>query len=223
MPKGPDSVRKAKDEPNRSLSDLAYEEIKWRIISDEIKSGVLLTENDLCDITGYGKAPIRSALLELKHDKLVDVVRRKGFFVRPWSADEAGHLLFMRRLIEPALAAEAARQAGPEDIARLEKIVSDARENVARSNRRALIQGDNDFHIAIARASGNPIAAEVVETLKLRSHYLWHVSISNQSQLEAVQTQHEAIFAAIEAHDPEAAEAAFKKHLNLLDANRSSV
>lgn len=211
-----------KPEPKRSLTDLVYEEIKWRIITDEIKAGVLLTENDLCDMTGYGKAPIRAALLELKHDKLIDVVRRKGFFVRPWSSEEAGHLLFMRQLIEPAIAAEAARNADDAAIADLRRIVTEARAHVAAANRRALIHCDNAFHIGIARASGNPVAAEVVETLKLRSHSFWHVSISKQEQLERVQTQHEAILAAIEARDPGAVETAFKRHLNLLDTNRSS-
>ncbi len=202
----------------QSLSDLAYEEIKWRIITDELRAGMLFTENDICEITGFGKAPIRAALMELKHDKLIDVLPRKGFFVRPWSAEEAAQLLFIRRLIEPELAARAARIADDRTRKDLQRIVASAGGYAKANNRRALLESDNELHLAIARASGIEVGAEVIGMLKLRSHYLWHVSISSQAQLEAVQSQHEGILAAILNRDSEAARTAMREHLTRLDA-----
>lgn len=206
-----------KKEAPLSLTQRAYEEVKWRIIADELRAGMLLTENDLCDMTGFGKAPIRAALIELRHDKLIEVVPRKGFFVRPWSWDEARELIAMRRLIEPELAAKAAANADEDSRETLKRIVREAGQHVASEDRRPLIHNDNEFHVAIAAASGIAVGAEIVEMLKLRSHYLWHVSISSQARLETVQVQHEEILQKILDRDPEGAAVAMVRHLSLLE------
>lgn len=203
---------------SRSLTRQAYDEVKWRIIADDLHAGSLLSENDLCEMTGLGKAPIRAALMELKHDRLVDVVPRKGFFVRPWSWDEARELLQMRRLVEPELAGKAAIEASDEDRAALQVLVVDSARHIQTANRRALIENDNDFHVGIAKASGSTVGAEIVEMLKLRSHYLWHVSISSQKQLAAVQLQHEEIMKSILDRDAKGASTAMLEHLSLLDS-----
>ncbi len=126
--------------PRASLSEQAYEEIKWRIIADELPSGILFTENDICDTIGFGKAPIRAALMELKHDRLIDVVPRKGFFVRPWSSEEAAQLMFIRRLIEPELAAMAALNADEPRAPGVGELRAAASRFAQSNNRRALVQ-----------------------------------------------------------------------------------
>ncbi len=207
------TVKKNTDD-KRSLTRRAYDEIKWRIIADKLHAGSLLSEKSLCEMIGLGKAPIRAALSELKHDKLVDVVPRKGFFVRPWSMEESQELLHMRRIIEPKLAAKAATAVTCEMIETLRELVMDSANQVITSNRRVLIENDNNFHVGIARASGISVGAEIVQTLKLRSHYLWHVSISNQKKLEQVQMQHENILKNIVERNPEGAQHAMLMHLS---------
>lgn len=212
------SKQSKKNGDTRSLTRRAYDEVKWRIIVDELRAGVLLSENSLCELTGLGKASIRAALIELKHDKLVDVVPRKGFFVRPWSWDEASELIEMRRMIEPKLASKAAVNADEETRRNLKRLVADSAKHVADAERRKLIENDNDFHVGIARASGITVGAEIVEMLKLRSHYLWHVSISSQRQLEAVQLQHEEILTKILERNPAGAAEGMLRHLSSLAA-----
>ena len=199
-----------------SLTEQAREEIKWLIISDQLKSGILMTESDLCEVTGFGKAPIRTALIELKQERLIDIAPRKGFFIRPWSEEEAGQLLDIRAIIEPELAARTARMASEEDLNNIRKIVESAAFNVRDQNRKMLVKNDNDFHIAVARASGQRVGTEVVEVLKTRSHFLWHVSLSRQELLERVQLQHERILAALIARDQDAARRLMLEHLGAL-------
>ncbi|MCY4304529.1 MAG: GntR family transcriptional regulator [Aestuariivita sp.] len=206
-----------KKEVRKSLTRQAYEEIKWRIIADELQVGTLLTKNDLCELTGFGKAPIQAALIELQHYRLIEVVPRKGFFIRPWNREEARELIMMRRLIEPILVGESAKKATKEDLEELQRIVAEAKNHVRSANRRLLIESDNEFHVGISRASGSAVGTEVVEMLKLRSHLLWHVTISNQRQLEVVQFQHEKILTRILDRDSEGAACAMLEHLSSLE------
>lgn len=196
-----------------SLAEAAYGDLRWRILSGSLQSGRLLTENDVADLTGFGKAPVRSALAQLRHDRLVDIVPRRGFFVRPWSAEEARQLFESRALIEPALAREAATRRSPEDLGILGRILDEWRTSADSSDRRGLIILDLDFHVAIARASGNAVLAEIVGALKLRSHHQFQMAAHGPAFISHVAEDHGRIFAAIAAGDGNDAESAMRDHI----------
>lgn len=199
-----------------SLAENAYADLRWRILSGELRSGILMTEAEVGALTGLGKAPVRAALAELRHDRLIDIVPRRGFFVRPWSAAESADLLAARSLIEPTVAALAARNRSAADIAALDAILTTSRSAALDQDRRALVMLDRDFHIAIASASGNTIFADMVTGLKNRSHHHFHIAVSAPAFIDRVIREHEAIHKAIADGDPAAAEAAMRGHIGAL-------
>lgn len=210
------TARESTEGRRPSLADRAYADLRWRILSGELRSGVLMTEGEVCALTGAGKAPVRAALAELRHDRLIDIVPRRGFFVRPWSAAEAAELMAARALIEPEVAALAARHRRPEDIAALDAILTRTEDAARDIDRRALVMLDRDFHIAIARASGNGIFADMVTALKNRSHHHFHIAVSAPAFVARVIRDHRAIRDAVAGGDPAASAAAMRAHIAAL-------
>jgi GntR family transcriptional repressor for pyruvate dehydrogenase complex len=68
-----------------------------------------------------------------------------------------------RRLIEPQIASLAAENATSEDIKELKKILKSHEKNI--ENILESISYDEDFHLAIARATGNSIVLKMVERI----------------------------------------------------------
>ncbi len=200
----------------QSQSDKAYEILKWKILNSELALGQLYTEMELCEVSGLGRSPVRNALFRLNHDRLIKVVPRKGMFIRGWSTDELKSVMESRLILESATAGMAAKNATSEQIKYLDQLMNDADKFLEKKDRKSLMRVDHDFHIGLADASGNPVLAELIGSLKQRSNPLWFLRITGRDKLEVVQTEHRAILEAVKKADPEAAVKALRDHIKQL-------
>jgi GntR family transcriptional repressor for pyruvate dehydrogenase complex len=127
--------------------------------------------------------------------------------------DLSHHELFETRLIvEPELAARAAERSTTEDLLALRAAVTEMQNS---SNTEERLAADMAFHDAIFRASGNRICQLLFKrihrtVLSSMSH------LSNRVSLDQPLSFHKRIYAAIRAHDAEAARKAMREHI--LDA-----
>jgi DNA-binding FadR family transcriptional regulator len=130
-------------------------------------------------------------------------------------ADFRTNLTEIRQAIEPLAAALAAERRSSAHIAELRRhIVAMASP---KHNRQSFAESDLQFHLAIGRASGNPLIrsiAGVIEAALVASFSL--SSPTDDAKLQAATVaKHEAIVDAIEAKNPEAARRAM---LAVIDA-----
>jgi DNA-binding FadR family transcriptional regulator len=131
-----------------------------------------------------------------------------------------------RMLLEPMVAAEAARQASARDVALLLDKVDAGRK--AR-DRAACEQADDAFHRALAQISGNPILSGFLNYLSgVRRRVAWQREWERTYRrigTRAFQTlhsdQHGRIVDAIERQDPVAARASMTAHLETIRADMS--
>jgi DNA-binding FadR family transcriptional regulator len=120
----------------------------------------------------------------------------------------------VRRALEPAAAALAARRRSPTDIAHLRECV----RRMARIDhtRQSFAEADLDFHLAIGSASGNPLMrslASVIETALVAS-FAHSSPVDDAQDHEATVNGHAAIVDAIESGEEQAA---FEAILNVID------
>ena len=120
----------------------------------------------------------------------------------------------VRRALEPAAAALAARRRSPADIAHLRECV----RRMARTDhtRQSFAEADLDFHLAIGSASGNPLMrsmASVIETALVAS-FAHSSPVDDAEDHEATVNGHAAIVDAIESGEEQAASEAI---LNVID------
>jgi GntR family transcriptional repressor for pyruvate dehydrogenase complex len=117
-----------------------------------------------------------------------------------------------RQLLEPGIAALAARVATPADIAMLRSAVEASKERFTRGESHSPLS--HNFHYLIARATGNDVFVMLVSSLLSvrESQARRDRSSSDQIRIDA----HERIVEAIERHDEEAAKSATIEHLDHL-------
>jgi GntR family transcriptional repressor for pyruvate dehydrogenase complex len=205
------------------------------ILTGEIDKGNLRpgdklpTEAALATQFRVSRAVIREALSQLKYEGLLDSRQGKGVIVlgnagrRSFRLTEAeklsdrdlAQLYELRAILESETAALAALRRSKKNLDVLRRCLEGMALAVERDD--SGIFPDLEFHQAIARASGNQHVCDLMVFLNdkvsgvigaARGHSRQHTGFS-----ERVQREHEAIFQAIEARDPDKAKEAALIHL----------
>ncbi len=122
-----------------------------------------------------------------------------------------------RRVIEPQIAALAARHISPEQLEQLKALIREQEQEIADGH----AEGDHDarFHSLVAAASGNHVFKEVMDVLNkrfsdVRSQGLLSIKRSKESV-----AGHWRIFSALEMADDSAAMQAMHDHLISVEQN----
>lgn len=212
------------------VTDTVITAIEARIAGGELAHGQRLpSERRLMAEFGASRAAIREAIAALSNRGLLicrprhrPVVRRPGFdavleatgpAIRQLlgKPEEIESLFQARAFVERGLARDAARTATAADIERLAAALAANRDAVADSPR--FYSTDIAFHRVLYEIPANPVFPAVHEGLYrwLQPHWarLERSETNNRRNLAA----HEAIYEAIAARDPDAAEAAVSAHM----------
>lgn len=217
-PRQPLSMAERHSTP-QSLRELAYEAIKFRIITCAFRPGEYVNEARIASVLGLGRTPVHQAIDRLMLEGMVEVIPRKGVIVKPVSLDEVMHIIEARMIVEPQGVRLAAERADDADIGALDDILSRALQWTAVRNVEQMMLLDREFHLVLARAARNDVFAEILRKLHERSLRFWFISLTDAGHHSAVQQEHEAILQAIRNRDPDAAEAAMRHHIESFRKN----
>jgi DNA-binding GntR family transcriptional regulator len=144
--------------------DEVYGTVRAWIVDGTLRPGEQLRDGELAAALGVSRMPVREALLRLAGEGLVDQISNRGFRVADLGLDAVLRRLEVRALLEPGIARLAAERRSERDVERLEAAIS--REEAARSGI-AAHDASRDFHLALARATGNEELVRVLESLWL--------------------------------------------------------
>jgi len=209
------------------VSQDIIEQVRDLVTSGRLKPGDRLpSERELSQALSVSRSSVREAIRAMESLGLIDARAGEGTFVVPVSGSRRSdpivaslhqdwstqHKLFeVRRVIEPDLAALAARRATAEQIERLRAILNDQEAEIARGG--TGVKQDNLFHFLMAEATGNEALVRIVDSLmdlllKTREESLQH----DERRARSLK-QHRTILAAIEARDSPGAERLMRDHI----------
>ena len=188
-----------------STADRIYNELKQDIMWGNVPPGSLLSEIRLADHFGASRTPVRQALSMLAKDGLITTLPQRGHLVRTVSISEMLDAFRLREILEVEAAAQAAHHISEEEIARLRALAVHQTLDQMEANR--------DFHLSIARASGNRILVDFIERLLMQMQSVLALDPHlNQWTREGMEIEIE-ILDALAARDEEAVAEAMGKHI----------
>lgn len=205
-------------------------------IEDAIISGLyaegdqLPPERELMEHFGVGRPAVREALLLLErsgvvqlsagerarvvHPTIDGLVDQISASARHFLATKAGEqsLQEARRVIESAIARNAAEYATPEEIQRLERALDANRQSLSSLDDFEMT--DVAFHLAIAEIGGNQVFSAMHRAIVGWLALQRHVSLrSSPEALPSALAHHVAIFEAIARREPERAWQTMNDHI----------
>jgi len=181
-------------------------------------------ERELAERFDVSRVTVREAEIALQALGRISIKTGSGVYVL--DPDEkkdselpnitAYELTEARLMFESEAAALAAREISDETLRDLEALVVTMSSNDP-ADAEASQQADRNFHLAIAKASGNSAVQYVVETLwKIRNEVPAirevHAAICSVEDSEARHTEHADVLEALSNRDPSAARSAMRQH-----------
>src|SRR6266852_5393948 len=147
----------------------AYRRLREGIIAGRFQPNERLVEANLSKTLGAGRTAVRAALVRLDQEGLVTREHNRGARVRLVSDQEALQIEEVRAALERLLARQAAAKATASDVRELRRVLVDMRKCFANGDAIGYSELNPRFHQLIWAAARNPIAGQMVGTLKSQS------------------------------------------------------
>jgi DNA-binding GntR family transcriptional regulator len=203
------------------------------LIAEEIRNGTLrpgqkIGEESVAKKLGTGRAPVRIAFERLVSAGVLNRVHRAGTFVRKISLGEYCELSDVRAVLEGLAARLACERSTPADLTRLEKMAIDmdarlpAMGAVATPDWREIVRAETEFHLEIARLSGNRILSRILAVQDL-VRFCFQVGMAldlSYATSQEVVPHHLAVVRALASRDPDRAEKTMRDHVLLAKEQR---
>lgn len=209
-------------------------QIEQSIVKGALKPGDQLpAERDLAQQFGVSRTAVREAVKALREKGLVEAYPGRGTFIingtppsirqsldrmiRADHQDGTAHLVEVREILEPEIAALAASHADEEAIASMREAI--AVMDAAKNDPEAFIEADLDFHLVLAEAASNPLILSLIDSIVavLRDQRMLIFKVEGGP--ERGQYHHKRILEAIEHRDPQGARDAMRAHLRQVRAD----
>jgi len=202
----------------------AYHLLREAIVSGGFHPNERLVEAAVATRLGVGRTAVRAALVRLDQEGLVTLEPNRGARVRLISDREALEIEEVRANLEGLLVRRAAHLATDAQLSELGEVIARMRARVMEGDALGYSELNPGFHNLIWSAADHRIATRLLGGLKSQSIRFQFQTILRPGRTERSLREHEIIYAALVAHDPEAAEAAMRAHLGeVLDTLRWAI
>jgi DNA-binding GntR family transcriptional regulator len=190
-----------------------YEGLRQAIITGLLPPGTALSEKDGSEMFGVSRQPVREAFIKLVEAGLLQVLPQRGTRVRKISRRQVEQGRFIREAVEAAVVRLAAESIDDRALQRLDRSLAAQHDAARRHDHAGFLALDEGFHRLIIEAIDCLPAWSTIENMKAQMDRVRYLSLPDVSPLEMLIAQHEEIVAGLRAHDPDAAEAAMRRHL----------
>jgi DNA-binding GntR family transcriptional regulator len=142
------------------------------ILEGQFKGGDQLVEQELQLRFSVSRSPLREAFRELEKKGLVDILPRRGTFVKRISHTDIQEHFPVRAVLEGLAARLAARLMQQDTLAALADTLNLMKTAVAAGDTRAYYRHHLVFHEHFIQSSGNDLLIATLQTLRMQN--LWH-------------------------------------------------
>jgi DNA-binding GntR family transcriptional regulator len=184
--------------------DAIYATLKRKIVLNELKPGMALTELAVAADLGSSQGPVREALMRLQEDGLVLRRGHRGTAVSPLNPEEAEEILALRRRIEVRAAPRVVRAVDAAALGRLTHLRERMDAAAEAGDEYGLIELDTEFHLAIFRLAELRALEQILVRCILHSHRqkLWEPR--HRRPLAETAARHDVLLALLRARDGDA-------------------
>jgi DNA-binding GntR family transcriptional regulator len=193
-------------------ADIAYSVLKNAINYGLFDSGERLFANDLAEMMGFSRTPVREALRKLEAQDLIRLHPRGGLVVRGLTEQELLEVYAIREALEGTAARLAAENMTPQDLAEIRRLVTEMAAALKRSDIdhfRKLILA---IHRALARASRNVRLLKMIDELHEVVIRMGASTLRAPGRAEAAMEAHNNLLEALERRDGVAAEDIIRRY-----------
>ena len=197
-------------------ADIVYDYIKNQIVTKAIYTGTRIVEEDLVRETGVSRTPVRSALMRLAYDGLIQQQPNRGAVVAKPSATDLRQVYEARAVLEVGAFRAAVHRRSDESVLQMEQNLQKQQDLTNLFNMTEYVQLNREFHWIITMEAQNAYYEKYLNELqnKVATYLLfWDSSTTNSLSLDL----HLRIFEAFRDRDEQKGVLALMEDLQLAE------
>jgi DNA-binding GntR family transcriptional regulator len=194
-------------------TDPTYERLRDAIVQGKLHPNERLVEADLTAMLGSSRAAVRTALVRLEQEGVVEHERNRGAKVRVVEEAEAVEIYEARNALESFAAGRAAALATDADKHHLQRLIEEITGHLERSDLRAASDANSRLHAAVIAVARQATVSRLVASLNVHLVRFQFRTILHADRPAHSLQEHGAIVKAIVANDEDAAATAMRLHL----------
>jgi GntR family transcriptional regulator of vanillate catabolism len=229
-----DAQLASSDNPAHSQAVRAQLRLREMILACDLPAGSRIAELTLVDKLGVSRTPIRTALMKLEQEGLLEALANGGYAVRTFTERDVSDAIELRGTLE-GLAARLAAERGCAPVLlsearacldRIDKLL--ANDSLSDDDFSAYVAHNEQFHALLAEMTDSGVVRRELERvvgLPFASPSGFVITQANSPQardmLIIAQDQHRQVLVAIEQREGGRAEAIMREHSRLAQRNLS--
>ncbi|MBI4276853.1 MAG: GntR family transcriptional regulator [Armatimonadetes bacterium] len=194
-----------------SVNDAVTRVVRDAILRGKFRPGERLVQDDLAAELKVSRQPVREALRRLESEGLIIQLPQRGFVVREYSEGDVRENYYLRQLLECEAARLAAGRILPQELEPLKAANRAMADAVSAQDASSVVERNARFHRLVHESARMPGLVRLINQLWVGLTVLTPLFISGRASRSI--REHEAIIAALQAHDAEQADTAMREHI----------
>jgi DNA-binding GntR family transcriptional regulator len=199
---------------HENLDTKLYNRLKTMILERKLTPGEKIYQDKLAQDFGVSRTPLVNALKYLEHEKLINSIPRRGYFVRKFTNVEMIHIFEVREVLEGLAARRASIDITDAQIKRLNDFFKNFKDPKHLNDYKAYSREDRRFHNFVIDIGSREFLKSILNTYNVLA-FSYQVDASEGLVRPPSETlkEHQAIIKAISNRDPIQAENNMRIHL----------
>lgn len=197
----------------KTLHEEIANNLREMIMSGELREGDKIRENELCDLMGISKTPLREALRVLSAEGLIRLIPNRGSFVTTPTFEEIKEMFDVMVALEGVCARTAVEKMSDQDFVKLDNLHRKLEQNFKRKDQKEYIRQNNLYHAFVQELAGNKTLNQIVNGLRQKILLYRFQSLNLPGRFEQSIKEHRSLLAAFRNRDSGKAESLMKSHL----------
>jgi DNA-binding GntR family transcriptional regulator len=157
--RGAEAVIKSREKS----ADTVYQKIREMILSNVLRPGSQMLEQELVQMFGVSRTPVREALIRLQNEHLVQIVPRHGVRICNVSMADLEEVFQVQTSLEAtAASAVAIRKLAARDLKPLERACMEMERAFSKDDRESWAAACESFYAHLVKLSDNPRLMQIV-------------------------------------------------------------
>ncbi|WP_164525438.1 GntR family transcriptional regulator [Siminovitchia acidinfaciens] len=202
-----------------SLEDYVYIELKRAIFNRQIPLNTQLNEELLSEAFNVSRTPIRSVLKRMQHEKIIQIIPRKGAYINQPTFQEIENVFQLRILIEKEAIKIACSEATDKQLNALIELTYEEEELFRSGEYADGLRVTSEFHQSLIKLTKNDLMIEYSqELINITNIYLvFHETAKKESPRSP--EEHREIVRAIQMRNEKEALRLFDQHIKSIKDN----
>jgi DNA-binding GntR family transcriptional regulator len=200
---------------HKDLNTQVYEILVDRLVTRELEANQSITISAVAEELGVSRSPVHQALTRLASENLVDLVPRKGYFVRPITTESVEQAFDVRLALETVAAERTVGTVSDAQLGELRQLMEATLpllEGDRIVEKRKYVQANQRFHLFQVGLAGNDLLSMYYGQLSLHL-VMGRVARLRDAGMDHIVREHQELVDAFEADDLERVQNAIRTHI----------